>query len=590
MSPREAAVRTEDEMPERPESRENGKPAETVRADETQLEPAAIPAPVSPQPMAPAASPSPPPLAFVPKTPLVAIAYVLASLTAAVMQGLGTSLISLNLQQLAGPLEATQTEASWLMAAYLFPNVSLGLILFKVRTQYGIRNFCEIAIIPYILVCLAHLWVDNLSMDILLRFLAGAAAAPISSVAFLYMLEIFPPEKKLNIGLCMALAGLALSTPLAGLLSPSLLDANDLRGLYLLELGLALITFGFIYVLPLSSPPRAKVISSMDILDYSLLAISMGCLAIVFTMGRLYWWLEADWIAWLLIVSIVTASVLAMIELNRKNNLVDFRWITSREIIHFAGILLVFRILLTEQSTGAINFMRQIGMFNEQMTGLYWCILIASVLSGFACAAVMKPGREAGIHLVALILLATGSLMDSYSTALTRPEQMYVSQSLIAFGSGLFLPPAMAVGFSAAMKRGMSYILSFFAVFLFTQKVGAFIGSALFGTFVTIREQYHSAIMASRLVSTDPLVSARMQQYVGAYSKTTPDGLQRSAQGASLFAKQVQTQAYVLAYNDAFFATFLLAVGAIAVLLINVAWNHRHRLFPIAAPEASPAA
>ncbi len=590
MSPREAAARLENEMLERPESRNNGAPAETVRADETQPEPEAIPAPMPPQPTAPAASPSPPPLAFVPKPPLVMLAYVLASLTAAVMQGLGTSLISLNLQQLAGPLEATQTEASWLMAAYLFPNVSLGLILFKVRTQYGIRNFCEIAIIPYVLVCLAHLWVDDLGMDILLRFLAGAAAAPISSVAFLYMLEIFPPEKKLNIGLCMALAGLALSTPLAGLLSPSLLDANDLHGLYLLELGLALITFGFIYVLPLSSPPRAKVISSMDIFDYSLLAISMGCLAIVFTMGRLYWWFEANWIAWLLIVAIVTASVLAMIELNRKNNLVDFRWITSREIIHFAGILLVFRILLTEQSTGAINFLRQIGMFNEQMAGLYWCILIGSVLSGFACAAVMKPGREAAIHLVALILLAIGSLMDSYSTALTRPEQMYVSQSLIAFGSGLFLPPAMAVGFSAAMKKGMSYILSFFAVFLFTQKVGAFIGSALFGTFVTIREQYHSAIMASRLVSTDPLVSARLQQYVGAYAKTTPDGVQRTAQGASLFAKQVQTQAYVLAYNDAFFATFLLAVGAIAVLLVNVAWNHRHRLFPNAAPEASPAA
>lgn len=590
MSPREAAARIEDKMLERPEFRENGKPAETFRANETQPEPEAIPAPVPPQPTTPAAPPSATPLVFVPKSPLVALAYVLASLTAAVMQGLGTSLISLNLQQLAGPLEATQTEASWLMAAYLFPNVSLGLILFKIRTQYGIRNFCEIAIIPYLLVCFAHLWVDDLSMDILLRFLAGAAAAPISSVAFLYMLEIFPPEKKLNIGLCVALSGLALSTPLAGLLSPSLLDANDLRGLYLLELGLALITFGFIYVLPLSSPPRAKVISSIDILDYGLLAISMGCLAIVFTMGRLYWWLEADWIAWLLIIAIVTAALLAMIELNRKNNLVDFRWITSREIIHFAGVLLVFRILLTEQSTGAINFLRQIGMFNEQMAGLYWCILVASVLSGFACAAVMKPGREAGIHLVALVLLATGSLMDSYSTALTRPEQMFLSQSLIAFGSGLFLPPAMAVGFSAAMKRGMSYILSFFAVFLFTQKVGAFIGSALFGTFVTIREQYHSTIMASRLVSTDPLVSTRLQQYVGAYAKTTPDSIQRNAQGASLLAKQVQIQAYVLAYNDAFFATFLLAIGAIAVLLVNVAWNHRHRLFPNAAPEASPAA
>ncbi len=559
MSPREAAAR--------------------IDADETVAEDAGAGPEKEPQ-SAPA--PAAPP-AFVPKPLPVALLYAFTSIAAAVMQGLGTALISTNLQQIAGPLEATQNEAAWLMAAYLFPNTSLGLFLFKVRTQYGIRNFCELAIIPYVVISLAHLWVNDLSLGIALRFFAGAAAAPISSVAFLYMLEIFPPEKKLNIGLCLALIGLSLSAPIAGLVSPSLLDANDLQGLYLLELGLALIVFGLIYVLPLTSPPRAKVISSMDYLSYGLLAVSMGCLAVFFTMGRLYWWLEADWLAWLLIVAIVTGALLVMIELNRRNHLIDVRWITSREIIHFAGVLLVFRMLLTEQSTGAINFFRQLGLFNEQMTGIYWTILIASVVSGLFCAAIMKPGREAAIHLLALTLIAAGTLMDSYSTVLTRPEQMYLSQSLIAFGSGLFLPPAMAVGFAAVLKKGLTYIISFIAVFLFTQKVGAFLGSALFGTFVTWREQYHSAILTSRLLPTDPQVVNRMGQYVGAYSRSGSDSLQHTVQGTSLFAKQVQQQAYVLAYNDAFFATFVLAVAAIALLLVNIVWNHRHRFLPVAA-------
>jgi hypothetical protein len=295
-------------------------------------------------------------------------------------------------------------------------------------------------------------------------------------------------------------------------------------------------------------------------------------------MGRLYWWLEADWLAWVLVVAISTGSLLVMLELNRQNHLIDFRWISSREMIHFAGVLLVFRMLLTEQSTGAINFFRQLGLFNEQMAGLYWSILIASPVSGLLCAMIMKPGREAGIHLLALVLIAAGTLMDSYSTVLTRPEQMYVSQSLIAFGSGLFLPPAMAVGFAAALKKGLTYIISFIAIFLFTQKVGAFIGSALFGTFVTRREQFHSAMLTSRLLPTDPLVIGRISQYVGAYGRANADGVQHAAQGTALFAKQVQQQAYILAYNDAFFATFLLAVAAIVLLLINIAWNHRHRL------------
>lgn len=561
MSSRDAAVRIEADDTDK---------AEIAASTEEQAAPATPP-------------PSAPP-AFVPKPVPIRLLYALTSVTAAIMQGLGTSLISANLAQIAGPLEATQNEASWLVAAYLFPNVSLGLFLFKVRTQYGIRNFCELAIIPFVIVSLAHLWVNDLTLSIALRFFAGAAAAPISSMAFLYMLEIFPPEKKLNVGLCLALIGLSLSAPIAGLVSPSLLDANDLQGLYMLELGLALVVFGLIYILPLTSPPRAKVISSMDYVSYGLLAVSMGCLAVFFTMGRLYWWLEADWLGWVLAGGIATGSILAMLELNRRNHLIDIRWISSWEIVHFAGVLLVFRMLLTEQQTGAINFFRQLGMFNEQMTGIYWAILIASVVSGLFCAMIMKPGREAGIHLLALVLIAAGTLMDSYSTVLTRPEQMYASQSLIAFGSGLFLPPAMAVGFAAALKKGLTYIISFIAVFLFTQKVGAFIGSALFGTFVTWREQYHSAILTTRLLPTDPLVVNRINQYVAAYTKSNPDGLQHTIQGTNLFATQVRQQAYVLAYNDAFFATFLLAVGAITLLLLNVLWNHRHRVLPAAAP------
>jgi hypothetical protein len=206
MSPREATVRVE-----------------AGDVEQTAAVPAEEPAAAS----VPAAPP-----AFVPKPLPVQFLYALTSISAAVMQGLGTSLISANLQQIAGPLGATQNEAAWLVAAYLVPNASLGLFLFKVRTQYGIRNFCELAIIPYVLISLAHLWVNDLSLSIALRFFAGAAAAPISSMAFLYMLEIFPPEKKLNIGLCMALIGLSLATPIAGLVSPSLLDARDLQGLY----------------------------------------------------------------------------------------------------------------------------------------------------------------------------------------------------------------------------------------------------------------------------------------------------------------------------------------------------------------------
>ncbi len=578
MSPREAMARQEDATIIRPDFRKNAEPAKTVAATEPAPEPAAASQP------APAAPP-----VFAPKSTTMVAAYMFAGALIALTQGLGMSFISTNLQQIAGPMDLTQTEATWLMAAYFFPNASLTLLLFKVRAQYGLRNFAEVAIVVYVLVCLGHFWVDSYESALALRFFAGVAAAPMTSLGFLYMLEPVSPAKKMSIGLCAALTALALPSPVTGLISPYLLDIGGYHALYLVEMGLAMVSLGLVYVLPLTSPPRAKVISSLDVVSYVFLAVALGCFAVVLTVGRLYWWTAVDWLAWMIIAGIGASAIFAAIELNRKNHLVDIRWLTSREIMHFTGALMVSRLVLSEQTSGAVNFLRNAGMLNEQMAGLYWIILAGAVLSGIVCAMIMKPGRESAIHAVSLLLVAVGSYMDSQSTILTRPEQMYLSQFLVSFASGLFLPPALTIGMGAAMKRGPSYILSFIVVFLATQKIGGYLGSALYGTFVQWREQFHSFRLVSELASTDPLVANRLKQLGGAYGKVLTDPNQQVMQGAALFSRQVQQQAYALAYNDSFLLTAYLSLAALACLLLHVAWRNRHRLLPARNPMPAAA-
>jgi MFS family permease len=488
-------------------------------------------------------------------------------------QGLGQNFLSSNLQQISGPMGLTQQEATWLMAAYYFPNASLTLILFKMRTQFGLRNFAEAAIVLYVLVGLAHFWIDSYQSSLMLRFFAGAAAAPMTSLGFLYVLEKLPPSMKMDVGLCIALTLSAFPTALTGLLSPSLLDIDDYHSLYVAELGLAMISLGLVYLLPLTSPPRAKVISFLDVVSYILLAIALGCFAVVATVGRLYWWTAVEWLGWVTVIGIVTGTIFAIIELNRKSHLVDIRWLTSREILHFAGVLLVFRMALSEQSSGAINLLRNVGMLNEQMAGLYGYMLLGALVGGVVCVVMMRLNYQSAIHAIALLMIAIASYLDSQATVLTRPEQMYVSQFMMSAASGLFLPAAIATGFGSAMKRGFTYILSFLVVFLATQKVGGFLGSAIYGTFVQWREQFHSERLVERLTSLDPQVAARLKQLGGAYGKVLTDPAQQTAQGAALLGRQVQQQAYTLAYNDSFLLTACLAVLALAALLFHVTWQ-----------------
>ncbi|ANK74712.1 MFS transporter [Ensifer adhaerens] len=518
---------------------------------------------------------------------LLSAVYVLGSVLLFLTQGLGMNLALANLTQVQGSLSATSIEAGWLSAAYMAPNVSLSIALVKIRAQYGLRRFAEISIAGFVVVSLMNVFVSDLHSAIVVRFISGIAAAPMSTLGFLYMLEAFPPARKLTVGLALALTCTTISAPVTRLISPTLIEYGQWHALYTLEMALALIALPIIYLLPLTPVPHAKVIQRMDILSYLLVAVAFGCLAVVLTMGRLYWWFEAPWLGVLLVVSIATLTTAVLIELYRPVPLIDVRWIASKEIVHFAAVLLIFRLVASEQSTVAANFYQQLGLQFEQVATLYWIILAAAIGGGLLCAALMNPGHAERVHILALGLLAAGAYMDSQATSLTRPEQMYLSQAMIASGTALFLPPAMARGFKAALAKGPSYILSFIVIFLFTQSIGSLIGSAAFGTFVTIREKFHSNLLAEQIVLSNPLVAQRVNQLSAAYAKVMGDKTLLGGEGTVLLSQQVTREAYILAYNDAFLLASAVALFALAGLLLHISHNWlRQRL---SAPAPMPA-
>jgi hypothetical protein len=224
---------------------------------------------------------------------------------------------------------------------------------------------------------------------------------------------------------------------------------------------------------------------------------------------------------------------------------------------------------------------------NDQMTILCWVVLAASVVGGLACAAVMKPGREPAIHVVALTLLAAGAYMDSRATNLTRPAEMYLSQALIAVAGALFLPPALASGVMSALKKGPNYMLSFVIVFLTTQSLGGLLGSAVVGTFITWREKFHSHALVEHVTLTNPIVAQRVSQLSGAYGRVLTDKTVLDAQGLALLGQQATKEANILAYNDAFLAIAVLALFALAALTVHVgAAAIARRLAPVPQPAA----
>ena len=85
------------------------------------------------------------------------------------------------------------------------------------------------------------------------------------------------------------------------------------------------------------------------------------------SLGRIDWWLEAPWIGVASACSLVLIMAGLAIEHNRTNPLLMTRWLGSGVMIRLALAVVLIRMVLSEQSTGAVGFMQMLNMSYQQM-------------------------------------------------------------------------------------------------------------------------------------------------------------------------------------------------------------------------------
>lgn len=73
--------------------------------------------------------------------------------------------------------------------------------------------------------------------------------------------------------------------------------------------------------------------------------------------------------------------------------------------------------------------------------------------------------------------------------------------------------------------------MNFITIFLFTQITGSMLMTGLLGSFVTLREKFHSNILVENILLTNPLVAQRVSQLSGAYSHVITDPALLKAEG-----------------------------------------------------------
>ncbi|KGT94262.1 major facilitator transporter [Erwinia typographi] len=526
------------------------------------------PDPFAPREWAPGEKPM---LPGSPSTPLhpghKRIAFGLIGLLISITGALSNALVTANLSNLQGVFGAYNNEIAWLPAVYVMGNISINLLLVKFRQQFGLRAFTEAFLVLYALVSFFHLFVNDLSSAIVVRTAHGMVGAALSSLGIYYQIQAWPAKHRLK-ALTIGLGASQLAIPLARLFSSELLQLDEWRGLYLFELGLAMICLGAVLILKLPPGDRIKVFEKKDFLTFFLMAPGMALFCGVLSLGRIEWWTSTPWLGICLALGLVLVIAAVVLEHNRSNPLINTRWLRTGAIFRLGIVMIMLRVTLAEQNTGAIGYLQQVGLLNDQMQHLAMAIL-AGVISGIVVSALTINLKHLSWPIVmSLVLIMVASLMDSQSSPLTRADNMYFSQFLLGFSSTFFIAPALLINIGSVVTQPKN-LVSLVVLFGMSQNIGGLIGAALLGTFQTWREKYHSSLLADQLSYLNPNVTERLSQYTSLFNGLIDDSLLRSAEGTVQLQSVATLQANVLAYND----TYLLTAGMAFITLIWVLWR-----------------
>jgi MFS family permease len=515
------------------------------------------------------------------------VAYFLVGTLVTLTGGLGSSLVTVNLVNLQGALGAYASETNWLPAAYVMTNASMNLLLVKFRQQFGLRAFTEFFLVLYALVTFAHLFVNDLGSAIAVRAAHGMAGAALSTLGLYYTLQA-AYRKELRPKFIVASLGISqLPQPIAYLFSTRLLELAEWRGLYMFELGLTLVTLAAVLWLKLPPGDRFRAFRRTDFVTFALFAPGVALLCAALTFGRVLWWTQEPWVGVALASSVFLIVAAIAVEHSRRNPLLNLRWLTNGMIARLFLAMMLVRVVLSEQSVGAVGFLRLVGLNNDQMTALFLVVLIATVAGIVVAVVVTRPPHLMGPQVIALLIMAVGAWIDSHATNLIRPEEMYLSQGMLAFGGVLFLGPLLLT-LMGSVVTNPGNLITFSVLFSLTQNMGALLGSSLLGTWQVMREKFHSSNLAEQLSSLDPLVAARIQRGAAAYGSVLMDPAARTRQGISVLSQQATREANILAYNDVFLMIAIIA-GLLALWIFGRALWLMYVAPPPPAAEAAGA-
>jgi len=487
---------------------------------------------------------------------------VIGGLIGAFMAILNIQITNASLADIEGGIGTGADNGAWISTAYLVGEIIVIPLTAYLSQVFSFRRVLLVNATLFLVFSVACAFAGNLGQMIVLRGIQGFTGGVLIPMAFTLILTKLPNAQK-----PLGTALFAITATFAPAIGPTI-------GGYLTEnLGWQWIFFvnvvpGAVMIAALiptleAAPMNLKLLAKGDWAGIITMSIGLGALQTVLEEGNKDDWFGSPFIVRLSIVAAVSLALFAWIELTTPHPAVNLRLLTRRNFAAGSAAMTLMGFGLYGSVFLLPQYLARVAGYNAEQIGMVvaWTGIPQLVVIPFL-PRLMKRFDIRLIVFVGLLGFGIGCLLNLWMSPDYQGNQFLVPNVVRAVGQALALAPLSAlamIGISGPDTPAAS------GIFNMLRNLGGALGTALLGTLITKREQFHSNIIGSSVTLFREEVRGRlahMAQGFAAHANVDPGTAQ--AMAVQALGNLIRKQALIMGFGDAF--------GVLGALLIAAAF------------------
>lgn len=490
---------------------------------------------------------------------------VSAGMVGAFMAILNIQITNASLLDIEGGIGTGVDNGAWVSTSYLIGEIVVIPLTDYLSRVFSFRRYMLVNTILFPFFSTLCAFAHDLGSMIALRGLQGFAGGVLIPMAFTMVLTRLPKSQQ-----PFGLALFALSVTFAPAIGPTiggyLTENYGWQTIFFVNTPPSIAMAVALYFTLEKKPMQLSLLREGDWAGIVTMAIGLSALQTVLEEGNKDDWFQSPFIVKLAITATLFLAAFIAIELTIAKPLVQLRLLRQRNF----GVGVLVNVLVGVALFGTVyilpQYLGQVQRYNAEQIGfvLAWTGLPQLLIIPLV-PLLMKRFDARHIGFVGISIFAASCFLNITLSLDSAGDQFFVPNIVRAIGQALVLTPITVITTAgiapseAAAASGLSNML---------RNLGGAVGTAMLGTVLTKREQFHSNIIGQSVTIYREEVRDRIEhltQYFTAHGVTDIAVAQHKAVAA--IGATVHRQALILGFSDTFAVIgSVLALAAIALL------------------------